>query len=328
MRATNHWSEAIVTSFCDITPTVREFTLQLSAPALWHGPGSHLPFQLLLDGKHQTRSYSLISQADASTYRVAVKRLPDGRGGSLAMWRLRVGERVRIGEPQNFFPLDLTAPAYLLVAGGIGVTALLRMAQALAQRPAPVRMLLSARSAEELAYAALLRQTLGEGFQTFVSSEQQRLDFPMEISALPVGGQLLVCGPNAMLEAARSAWAKAQRPRADLRFETFGSSGRLAAHAFQVTIPRQQLQLTVAADVSILEALEMAGVQVLHNCRRGECGLCVMDVLASEGQIDHRDVFLSDSEKQQNKRICVCVSRASGTITLDSAYRADAAKAA
>jgi vanillate O-demethylase ferredoxin subunit len=46
-----------------------------------------------------------------------------------------------------------------------------------------------------------------------------------------------------------------------------------------------------------------------------------MDVLSVDGEIDHRDVFLSDEEKAQNRRICVCVSRAVGSITLDSAYR-------
>jgi len=52
-------------------------------------------------------------------------------------------------------------------------------------------------------------------------------------------------------------------------------------------------------------------------------GLCAMDVISVNGEIDHRDVFLSDEEKAGNKRICVCVSRVVGEITLDSAFRAD-----
>jgi ferredoxin-NADP reductase len=49
--------------------------------------------------------------------RIAVKRLDDGRGGSKAMWKLAVGDRLQISKSQNHFPLDLAAPAYLLVAG-------------------------------------------------------------------------------------------------------------------------------------------------------------------------------------------------------------------
>jgi vanillate O-demethylase ferredoxin subunit len=126
-----------------------------------------------------------------------------------------------------------------------------------------------------------------------------------------------------MLEAVKRAWHTAGRPIEDLRFETFGSSGRLATQSFQVRIPRHDLAITVPADCTLLEALDAAGVQTLWDCKRGECGLCAMDVLAVDGEIDHRDVFLSEHEKQSTTRICACVSRAVGTLTLDSAYRAD-----
>jgi vanillate O-demethylase ferredoxin subunit len=127
-----------------------------------------------------------------------------------------------------------------------------------------------------------------------------------------------------MLDAARRAWALAGRPPGDLRYESFGSSGRLAPQAFRVQIPQQHIDMMVPADSSLLDAIELAGVQAISDCRRGECGVCAMDVLAVEGEIDHRDVFLSDHEKQQNQRICVCVSRVVGDITLDSGYRAEA----
>ena len=89
-------------------------------------------------------------------------------------------------------------------------------------------------------------------------------------------------------------------------------------------IPRHQLDITVSADSSLLDALASQGIQTLYDCRRGECGLCAMDVLALRGEIDHRDVFLSDDEKAANTKICVCVSRVVGEITLDSAFRLDA----
>ena len=43
-----------------------------------------------------------------------------------------------------------------------------------------------------------------------------------------------------------------------------------------------------------------------------------------EGEIDHRDVFFSDHQKQANQKICACVSRARGVITIDTLHRADA----
>jgi vanillate O-demethylase ferredoxin subunit len=323
MTQTPEWTHAVIQSFQDVTPSVRELTLLPADSAQVFSPGSHLQVQVLVNGKPQTRSYSLVGPPNGLTYRIAVKCLPDGRGGSLAMWRLNVGDRLRITPPQNHFPLDLSAPAYLLVAGGIGITPLVLMAQTLVQRGAVVQLLYGARTEAELAFSPLLTTSLGDRFKTFVTAKGETIDFEASIATLPLGGQLYICGPAPMLDAARRAWALAGHPPANLRFETFGTSGRLAPEAFEVHIPRQNVQLRVAADETLLDALEKAGVQSLSNCRRGECGLCAMDILAIDGEIDHRDVFLSDQEKQENKRLCICVSRVIGTVTLDGAYRPD-----
>jgi vanillate O-demethylase ferredoxin subunit len=324
MQRTPDWTDAVIQSVTDITPTVREIILAPAAGVQTFAPGAHLQVQVLVAGRPQTRSYSLVGLPDGNTYCIAVKRLDAGRGGSLAMWRLAPGDRLKLTAPQNFFPLDLSAPAYLLIAGGIGVTPLVSMAQTLAQRGASVHMVLAARTESELAYAPRLREALGEGLHLVDASRGQTLDFAAEIAALAPGGQLYFCGPAPMLDAARQAWSQAGRPAADLRFETFGTSGRLAPQAFQARIARQNLDIEVPADSSLLDALEMAGVQAMSGCRRGECGLCALDVTALEGEIDHRDVFLSEREKAENHRICVCVSRVVGRITLDCAYRPDA----
>jgi vanillate O-demethylase ferredoxin subunit len=322
MKSNSAWTDALLASLEDLTPSVREFRLRPEGGVLPHAPGSHLLLEVQIKGRPQIRSYSLVGEPDGQTYRIAVKRLAQGRGGSLAMWQLPVGARLRVSAPQNHFALDFNAPAYLLVAGGIGITPLLRMAHTLAQRSAasgrPVRMLYGARTADELAFLAELKQQLGERLRTVVGAA---IDFAPEIAALPAGSQMYVCGPAPMLDAARSAWLTAGRPEADLRFETFGSSGASAPQAFRVQIPRHGLDITVPADCSLLEALEQAGIEQLYDCQRGECGLCALDVLALDGTIDHRDVFLSAHEKQQNTRLCACVSRVTGSITLDSAWR-------
>ncbi|MEO7887702.1 MAG: PDR/VanB family oxidoreductase [Polaromonas sp.] len=327
MKANSSWTDAVIESFRDLTPTVREFAIRPAGSAEGvqrHEPGSHLQVQLLVDGKPQLRSYSLVGQTDGRTWRIAVKRLDDGRGGSRAMWQLAAGDRLQVSGPRNHFPLDFNAPAYLLVAGGIGITPLVGMAEALAARCAqsgrPLRMLYGARSQAELAYVETLQGCLGDRLHADVAA---RIDFDREIAALPAGAQMYVCGPVPMLDAARHAWHAAGRPAADLRYETFGNSGRFAPQAFRVQIPRHALDIMVPADCSLLDALEQAGVQAVFDCKRGECGLCTLDVLALDGEIDHRDVFLSAHEKQGNTRLCACVSRVVGSVTLDSSYRPD-----
>ena len=332
MKNAQIWADVKIHAVRDVTPTVREFKLKPEGPALAHEPGGHLQVQLLLgqgaqrvgEGKLHTRSYSLIGQPDGEFYRIAVKRLDEGRGGSLAMWRLNVGDRLLCSQPQNHFALDFSAPAYLLLAGGIGVTPLVGMAQVLAQRGATVHMKFGARSSDELAFVEVLKEALDSRLTTAVAQLGETIDFAAEIAALPTGAQAYVCGPVPMLEAVRRAWSQAGRKPSDLRYETFGSSGRFAPEAFRVKVPRHQLDITVSADSSLLDALASQGIQTLYDCRRGECGLCAMDVLAVQGEIDHRDVFLSEHEKSANTKICVCVSRVIGEITLDSAYRPEA----
>ncbi|MDQ0039987.1 PDR/VanB family oxidoreductase [Variovorax boronicumulans] len=327
MKSDLQWMQAQVAALCDVTPTVREFELRPeSGFAASYEPGAHLQVQVMtVQGRLQTRSYSLVGEGDGQCWRIAVKRLDDGRGGSLAMWQLAPGDRLQVSAPQNHFALDLSAPGYLLVAGGIGITPLVLMAQRLgahAKRSGvPVKMLYGARHAGEFGYLPHLQEALGENVIAHEGSAP--IDFQAAIAELPPGGQLYTCGPVPMLEAVKRAWEAAGRAPADLRFETFGSSGRLATQAFTVRIPRHDLSITVPADCTLLDALDAAGVQTLSDCKRGECGLCAMDVLAVEGEVDHRDVFLSAHEKAATTRICACVSRAVGTLTLDSAYRAD-----
>jgi vanillate O-demethylase ferredoxin subunit len=324
------WQTSTVVATQDLSPTVRQFLLRpASGAATRWVAGAHLQVQVQVNGKLQMRHYSLVGQSDGLHWRIAVKRMDDGRGGSRAMWALRVGETLAVSGPHNHFALDLSAPAYLLIAGGIGITPLVAMAQQLSTLAAstgvPVRMLYGARSQAELAFADDLQAALGPQVQTFVAQEGQQMDFAAEIAALPAKAQLYTCGPVSMLEAIRKAWKAAGRSLADLRFETFGSSGTAPAQAFRVQIPRHQLDITVAADTTLIDALEAAGIETISDCRRGECGLCAMDVVAVQGTIDHRDVFLSETEKQHNQRICVCVSRVVGTLVLDTAWRPDTA---
>jgi ferredoxin-NADP reductase len=322
------WHAATIRAQRDLSPNVREFEIRPERGIQPWGVGSHLNLRVLVDGREEMRSYSLVGLPDApgadEVYRIAVRRAAPGRGGSRYLWSLQTGDELLTGEPNNHFEIGLQAPETLLVAGGIGITPILGMAQLLARRGAKLRMHYAARSAAELVYAEALRPLLGEALRTYRSDVGERLDLGAEIDALPPGAQLALCGPLGLLDAAREAWARAGRASADLRFETFGNSGQREAETFWVELPRHGLRIEVPADRSLLDALEAAGIDTLSDCRRGECGLCALGILSLQGTVDHRDVFFSAHQKQQNQRLCACVSRVcGGGVVLDSAYRPD-----
>jgi len=324
MKNSQTWHPAHIRAHRNLSGTVREFEIRPEGGVKPWTVGSHLKVQVLVDGREETRSYSLVGLHDKSVYRIAVKRADPSHGGSRYLWSLEAGAELMIGEPNNHFELAFNAPQFLLVAGGIGITPLVGMAQMLAGKGADVRMRYAARSVDELVLADVVHGALGERLQTFCSNANQRLDLDAEIAALAPRAQMLICGPIGLLDAARDAWARGGRAPADLRFETFGNSGHHAAQPFWVELPRHQLRIEVPADRSLLDVLNEAGVETLSDCCRGECGLCAMDVISVQGHIDHRDVFFSPHEQQANQRLCACVSRISGGgVVLDTAYRSD-----
>lgn len=328
MRVVETWTTAYVRSVHNITPTIRLFELVPAEGSPAQIPlGGHLNVTVMIGERADTRSYSLIGPALPDAYRIAVKRNPESRGGSAYMWSLKEGSQLTISSPRSHFEIDFTRPDYLVIAGGIGITPLVGMVHALAHQVtrsgANMRMAYCARTGDELAFADDLRAILGDRLQTFVSSEGQRLDLRAAVSTLALGGIAAVCGPLPLLDEARRIWRELGRPHADLRFETFGSSGALATGPFRLRIAHSGQEIVVPETQSILDALEATGIGVISDCRRGECGVCALDIVAVDGTVDHRDVFFSDHQKQENRKLCACVSRAVGTITIDPLLRPD-----
>jgi vanillate O-demethylase ferredoxin subunit len=264
-----------------------------------------------------------VENGDAGTYRIAVRLAPDSRGGSRGMWNLQAGARIETSNPASLLEIDWTRKNYCLIAGGIGITPILGAAQALARRGADVTLHYAVRSSKEAAYLDDLAAVLGDRLVVHASDEGKRLDLDALFASVPKDALALFCGPMRMLDAARHAWIGAGHPLPDLRYETFGSSGTLPTETFRVRLKGSDVELEIPRERSMLDVLNASGHDVMYDCKRGECGLCAIDVVAIDGEIDHRDVFFSDHQKQSNQKICACVSRARGTITVDTLLRAD-----
>jgi ferredoxin-NADP reductase len=257
---------ATVVALRDITPTVREFILRPEGGAAAWQSGAHLAVSISSKEKTLLRHYSLLPCDQAEGYRIAVKLAESSRGGSRAMWDLKVDDRLQISTPIQQFPLDLNAPAYLLVAGGIGITPMVSMAQSLMRRGANVRLVYAARNKQEWAYIEELRELLGERLALI---EGAGFHAENAISSLPTGAQAYVCGPSGLLSAMQTAWSHANRPQELLRFESFGGVDPQSA-PFEVRLPRHDLRLKVEPSASLLETLEQHRVQAMWGCRRGE----------------------------------------------------------
>lgn len=321
MRNRVEWRDATVADISTIAEDVRHITFAVDGPVPRFDPGSHSNFGVEINGQKATRTYTIIP-APSGHIAIAVKLHPQSRGGSRFMWGLEQGQSVRLTIPENRFELSWRAPHYLLLAGGIGITPIYGMARALAARGASLRVVYAARSRALMAFAEELQDLLGDSLVLRDNSAGEHIDLAAEFAALPPDAECYLCGPIGMLEAAKSAWAASGRPISRLRYEVFGDSGLFAEKPFTVDVLNRGISVPVRSDQTLLEALLGAGVEMIYDCQRGECGLCAVNIVDRDGDVDHRDVFFSAEEKAENHRMCACVSRLSeGRATIDIGYR-------
>lgn len=267
-------------------------------------PGAHVDVLL---GPGLERQYSLCGDpADRSAWRIAVLREPAGRGGSAHVHE-QLGEdaKVRVRGPRNNFRLE-PAPRYRFVAGGIGITPILPMLAAAEAAGAEWTLLYGGRTRGSMAFGGELGR-YGDRVTFAPEDETGLLDLPSVLDDVPDGTLVYCCGPGPLLDA-----VEARCPSGVLRVERFQPKEQETGDdtAFEVELARSGRTLTVAPDVSVLDAVRAAGVEVLYSCTEGTCGTCETDVL--DGEPDHRDSVLTDDERATGETMLICVSRCRG----------------
>jgi ferredoxin-NADP reductase len=261
-----------------------------------------------------SRQYSL-ARAPSGTggYVIGVKREHASRGGSASMHeRVREGDLLAISAPRNTFPLREEARHHLLMAGGIGMTPLLAMAQALAARGADFTLCVFARSEEHLAFADALRDPalaphlrlhLDQGDAT------QRIDLRALLAERTPNTHLYVCGPGGFMKAVRDA--AAHWPEDALHAEYFAAptdANTGTGLPFTLRLAQRGITVPVAADQTAVDALHEVGIDIPVSCQQGLCGTCVVE---GDGEgAEHRDFCLTGSERRT--RVALCCSRAKG----------------
>src|SRR3979409_2407987 len=135
MRFERKWTTCTVDAMRDVAPAIREFVLRPEEFSVTnYAPGSHVNVSVLIDGRPETRCYSLGGELSPGGYRIAVRRASDSRGGSRYMWSLTPGARIEVSSPASLFEIDWSRKSYCLIAGGIGITPIIGAASAVMRR--------------------------------------------------------------------------------------------------------------------------------------------------------------------------------------------------
>lgn len=273
--------------------------------------GSHIDVHA---GPGIIRQYSLCnSPHERDRYVIGILREPSSRGGSIWIHdRCIEGTMIQISEPRNHFPLHVAARS-ILIAGGIGVTPLLSMAEALHASGGDFAFHYCTRSAAKTAFRERLEHA---AFARHVKchyddgSEDQKLDLAQLFSQPDPGTHVYVCGPAGFIDwVCRSAAASGFSSQ-QIHLEYFSGQEieTSADSAFDVKIASTAQVFRIPAGRSVTSVLQEAGIDIYTSCEAGTCGTCVTRVL--EGVPDHRDVFLTDDEHAGGDQFTPCCSRA------------------
>ncbi len=318
--------KAKVISIQDETPNIKLITLapldQLNFPSF--SAGAHVNLTL---PSGLVRQYSICNPVSENTppasYRLAVKREEDSRGGSIEAHNLVAGSVVDVSHPLNLFPLADEAEFHIFIAAGIGITPLFAMAAQLRDHH-NFSLLYFSRSRTEAALLEELEALIPDNLSCFFDDDTPPELAPAITQVLTnsLGGKdeadqrrspssihFYVCGPPGFMNAAIEI-AQSYLPTSSIHFELFQPpqhTPRADAPDSALTVECDGETFSVPATHSIAEVLQDNDVPLLTSCEEGICGTCIMQVL--DGTPDHRDSCLTD-EDHSTGLFTPCVSRA------------------
>ncbi len=303
---------AEVVTVNDLIKRFRFVTLDGSPMPAFSG-GAHTVVDMDDHGTRRLNPYSLMSDpSDRSGYEISVRRDDAGRGGSLFLHRHVVaGMEMEISYPVNLFALDSRARKHLMFAGGIGITPFLAQIAQISRLGGKFELHYAARNRTLGAYMDRLTADHPAQVHCYFDDEKQTIDLARTLSMQPLGTHLYVCGPKGMIAWVLSTAAKMGWPAHALHHEEFLAPG--TGKPFTVNLAASGKSITVGTAQSLLEAMEAAGVDAPYLCRGGACGQCETQVLRCDGQILHRDHWLTPEDQAAGQKIMPCVSRFEGT---------------
>jgi ferredoxin-NADP reductase/predicted pyridoxine 5'-phosphate oxidase superfamily flavin-nucleotide-binding protein len=301
----------VISGIRQLTPRIRAYELRHingdALPAVT--AGAHLQLPVLINNQQEMRHYSICSNPRRTDiYEVAVLKEEAGQGGSVAIHQeYQLGQKVNCHLPTNHFELHHGDAPAVLIAGGIGITPIKAMAQALQCRGNELTIHYSGRSLAEMAFQDRLERAFSGDIQFYSTALGQRLNIQRMMQQAPNDAIFYVCGPAALIDGVIAVGKSLAINSERIRYERFASVIDGQAKAIRVILEKSKKIIEVAKDETILDALLERGIDVPFSCKSGECKTCAVKVVSGKPQ--HLDNSLSDFEHEEKRLMCPCVSR-------------------
>lgn len=309
-------------------------SLVLRPPARWQGfePGQYVNIELDIDGVRYRRNYSISSAKSLfereGLFSITVKQVPGGLVSEYVQQHVKAGSYLYISEAKGQFILPpLAASAPVFVAAGSGITPVMAMLEALAEKDAldGAELIYIVRTRADVIFADRLRklseQYKGFQYSLYFSDERGRAKFPQLLKDIdqPTCRKLYICGPEGMMQSAQKAALKLGFRPSDIASESFGLSnlnktkrmmGEVASASSSVHCELSGKTLSGKTlsghpPQTLLELAERAGLKPKYGCRSGICHEC--SCLKSSGRVLNLKTGTLVPEEQRMVQACISV---------------------
>ncbi|WP_066775060.1 NO-inducible flavohemoprotein [Croceicoccus mobilis] len=248
----NGWRDFRIDAVVEESSVIKSFILRPvdGQPVLRHKPGQYLTFSFEIPGHPPVkRNYSISSAANGETYRISVKREALGLASGWLHDQAAVGTVLKVAPPAGeFFLPEHTERPVVLLSGGVGLTPMVAMLEALAERGEiqPVQYIHGTHNRDTHAMSDHVRQ-LASAHPNFTVMDFHQTPYDDEVRgehydhagiitddwllahAAVNQADYFICGPRPFLRAAVSALSLAGVPSARIHYEFFGPADELLA---------------------------------------------------------------------------------------------------
>lgn len=246
------WRDFRVDEVIRESSVINSFVLRPAdhGPIMAHRPGQYLTFWLEIPGQPPVkRNYSISAAPNGETYRISVKREPQGLASGWLHDEARPGTILKVAAPAGeFFLSDRPKRPVVLLSGGVGLTPMVAMLEALVASEAdvPVHYIHGTHNRDTHAMRDHVRALGSRGkavhitdfHQSPLADEIEGRDFDAAgiitdewlVANTPVReADYYICGPRPFLRHAVATLSLAGVPSDRIHYEFFGPADELSA---------------------------------------------------------------------------------------------------
>lgn len=308
--AMNIWTDYRVVEKTWETPRIVSIVFEATVPSSTPEkvlPGSHV--RLRLGGK-LVGAYSVVA-GDSNRFQLAIALSAASRGGShFIHHELQRGHVLEVGQITSSFPLSVDADNHVFIAGGIGLTAFVASAQHCQREGYSYHLHYLVRTSEDIALKQYLNE-FGDNVTIYDKSAGAVFNARDVLNQVNDRAHIYCCGSDRLQDAVTKTAGSLGIGPTNLHFEKFEIS--TSGDPFTAELADSKKTIEVEGEMTLLDALREAGLDIPSSCEAGNCGTCRVGV--KKGRVEHRGTGLMEDEKCS--AMLSCVSRGIGTIVLD-----------